>query len=455
MAKIALPLSHSARLPRCCFICGDRDASFRRVTLKPQGSDENMLAYAVYRGYRILTLTLPLCDAHRGHFNLQTWLRYGAIAGVVLIACVGIIPAMTLRMPILMLIPLLGVIGGAVGWYLLSAKLNRGRVHVVDFSDDTVTFTNVSKDFVEAFQRGPFKPQPQREKHDDDLVAVESVEDRHPHTPPRRLPERRADQDADRDADRDADEEVFDDEAPTRGSGISARMIVVACGILIVLVVVALGLAMAFSGNRTQRGPIVIHDQRDKKAKPKPPEPPGIPPEIAKLEPHPLPIDPGWNEQAMERTYLTDLPEFDTATGWGKFGKNGMLGYPKWGFGGGNDPILIQGKPATKGLSFTAGSGSHGRAKYRLDGSAKLLTGAVAMSDMPPESNLDRATSPFWFTIWGDDRLLWKSRPIQLSGESEPFRISVAGVKTLEIRVSNPLHGHHIRGAWIDPAIFK
>jgi hypothetical protein len=152
MAKFTLPVAGPARLPRRCIVCGSDDCSLRKVTIKPNASEGNMLAMMRTDGYYILHLSLPLCEEHKSHFAFQTWLRYVAIAVILVVTSIGAVIAMSLRNPVLLLIPVVSAIGLGFGWLFLSARLNRDRVHVSALDDASVTFSNVSPEFARALE---------------------------------------------------------------------------------------------------------------------------------------------------------------------------------------------------------------------------------------------------------------------------------------------------------------
>jgi hypothetical protein len=152
MAIITMPLDRRARLPRLCIVCGTRDCDFERVTIRPSVGAGGMVALANREGYSTLSLTLPLCQHHRYHFALQTFLRYGVIAGVMGVALLGLV--------LLAIVGkgwVIGVIMGAIlavvaVWVVVSMTLNKSRVHVSGFTGDTVELSNVSSKFANAYK---------------------------------------------------------------------------------------------------------------------------------------------------------------------------------------------------------------------------------------------------------------------------------------------------------------
>ena len=63
--------------------------------------------------------------------------------------------------------------------------------------------------------------------------------------------------------------------------------------------------------------------------------------------------------------------------------------------------------------------------------------------------------SPLTFRIVGDGKLLWKSRPVQVSDESQNYDIDVSRIRRLEFFVDCPGGTGHCWGIWIDPVLTK
>lgn len=73
------------------------------------------------------------------------------------------------------------------------------------------------------------------------------------------------------------------------------------------------------------------------------------------------------------------------------------------------------------------------------------LTGKAAINDV---QSVARALKPQQFTIYGDKRLLWKSRPLQDKLDSEEFNLNVSNVTTLHFYVAGGGFGGH--ALWVD-----
>jgi hypothetical protein len=177
-----------------------------------------------------------------------------------------------------------------------------------------------------------------------------------------------------------------------------------------------------------------------------PPGPPAtavVPNEI----PNPRPIDPNWNDDAMQRTWLSDMNEFGVRVGYGRFGKRGHLGYGVRP-GEADSPITFRGQRYPQAISAAAPSS----VKYRLDGQMRLFKASVACNDLDP--GVAGPNQPMTFKVYGDGELLWASDPLSRVGVKQDVRVSVAGVQELELRVDCAANGN-ARAIWLDPQVLK
>jgi hypothetical protein len=155
--------------------------------------------------------------------------------------------------------------------------------------------------------------------------------------------------------------------------------------------------------------------------------------------------------------YLCDLQETQSSVGVGVLGKNDDLGYDP---GGGADRrIIVRGVLARKGLSMhsTAPPTAPGYsfARYQLDGKYTSFHTAVAVNDsvrVAPYPGNGIVETPLTFSVVGDGRELWKSRPLQRPGESEPCTVDVTGVRQFEVRVTHG-GGGAAHAVWVDPYV--
>jgi serine/threonine protein kinase len=88
---------------------------------------------------------------------------------------------------------------------------------------------------------------------------------------------------------------------------------------------------------------------------------------------------------------------------------------------------------------------------FRLGKRYKVLHALVSMNDGPRESE-----APMTFSVHGDGKLLWKSKPVLTQNDSQRLDISVAGIDVFKIEVTHPLApGRGAHGVWIEPFLAK
>jgi hypothetical protein len=186
MATITMPLDRRARLPRLCIVCGSRDCDFERVTIRPSVGARGMVALANRGGYTTLSLSLPLCQQHRYHFALQSFLRYGVIAGVIGVALLGLVLLAIVGKGWVIGVIMAAILAVVAAWFVVSMTLSKSRVHVSDYTGDEVELSNVSAKFANAYQ-----------DRDDEADEEDEEEDRAPRRSKR--PRRRAEPDDEED----------------------------------------------------------------------------------------------------------------------------------------------------------------------------------------------------------------------------------------------------------------
>jgi hypothetical protein len=96
---------------------------------------------------------------------------------------------------------------------------------------------------------------------------------------------------------------------------------------------------------------------------------------------------------------------------------------------------------------------------YNLPQGYRELAGTAAIADFPRDSQgqpvATASRTSLVFQVFGDGRLLWKSRPLQRSGDKQAFSVDVSGVRTLELRVDCPSFPDRAWAIWVDPALAK
>jgi serine/threonine protein kinase len=87
---------------------------------------------------------------------------------------------------------------------------------------------------------------------------------------------------------------------------------------------------------------------------------------------------------------------------------------------------------------------------YRLGGEYRTFHAQVSLNDGVPQSE-----QPFAFAVFGDDKLLWKSKLLTTQADAQTCDVSVAGVERLRIEVKGegPSMGAH--AAWIEPVLTR
>ena len=142
--------------------------------------------------------------------------------------------------------------------------------------------------------------------------------------------------------------------------------------------------------------------------------------------------------------FLADMQERDVVAH-----DNGWFG--KKGWGGGSGRITCNGRYSPNGIGLHPTSTGVGSVRYDLNGgNFKQFVGAVALND-----SVDRSATPVIFSVVGDGQVLWKSKPIQNSRQSQAFRIGLGQTKTLELQVQCGANCSGAHGIWIEPFLTK
>jgi hypothetical protein len=142
--------------------------------------------------------------------------------------------------------------------------------------------------------------------------------------------------------------------------------------------------------------------------------------------------------------FLDDLAEVSSRTGWGSLGKHGATGYPEAHI----PKVLIRGKTPKHALSASPPSFGSSEVVYDLAGKYKTFHGGVAIAD----SSLD-GHNPITFVVWGDNKVLWKSKVFTRPGNVERFKIDIRRIKTLRLQVECPQDHRYRHAVWIEPAL--
>ncbi len=156
--------------------------------------------------------------------------------------------------------------------------------------------------------------------------------------------------------------------------------------------------------------------------------------------------------EIRSKTYLSDLSEDSSKVGFGKFGKNGQLGY---GIGGAvESPVKVNGKKFPKALSTFPPNFGDATVQYTLDKKYREFYAWVTINDLSDT----KRTGPdglLSFKVLGDGRELWTSLPLGQAGSIQVCKVNVFLVEKLELVVSCPSTSDFARAVWLQPYLIK
>jgi hypothetical protein len=114
--------------------------------------------------------------------------------------------------------------------------------------------------------------------------------------------------------------------------------------------------------------------------------------------------------------------------------------------------VRVQGQQSAHGIFMHPPPDWMGSAKlvYQLRGDFKTFHAQVSQNDGP-----GRSEAPFTFAVYGDDQLLWKSRPVSSQADTQTCQVPVRGVDRLRIEVQclgEPMAAHAV---WIEPHLTR
>lgn len=167
----------------------------------------------------------------------------------------------------------------------------------------------------------------------------------------------------------------------------------------------------------------------------------------------PLPpeLRPSVNDPEKSRVYLSDLEVKAVGMApmaW-KYGKNGYLGYPA------GRRIHAFGWLSEKGLGMHPVN-PYSWMRFEIPAS-ETFVGWAGIDDSG--GGLGGGDLKLTFEVRGDNKQLWKSKPVNKIREFQECRVSVKGVKVLELCVYPPAgsiippHGGH--AVWLDPYVTR
>jgi NPCBM/NEW2 domain-containing protein len=118
---------------------------------------------------------------------------------------------------------------------------------------------------------------------------------------------------------------------------------------------------------------------------------------------------------------------------------------------------LVNGNESPNGLSMCPNSNTYAEAKYRLGKAAKTFLASVALNDSAGGAGLapgvGRIPTPLIFQVVGDSKLLWKSKPVDVSRSVQECKVDVSAVNVLELRVACPGSYVNAQAVWLEPRV--
>ncbi len=194
MAQIRLHVYQAdGYLPAVCMCCG-RPAT-ATTTKKMRWHPQWVGGIAALIMTKYATVQAPFCDQHKGHWFKRGLLLWGSLCLFALIAVAALVFAVNLeRRASEIALPIAVVLGGVllVAWIILAIVCTCTTIRPTEITDEEITLTGVSEEFVEA-------------------VAEEERERRK-----RRAARRRGRRGRWRDDDDDDDDDDYDDDKPRR-----------------------------------------------------------------------------------------------------------------------------------------------------------------------------------------------------------------------------------------------
>ncbi|MCK6474127.1 MAG: NPCBM/NEW2 domain-containing protein [Planctomycetes bacterium] len=146
--------------------------------------------------------------------------------------------------------------------------------------------------------------------------------------------------------------------------------------------------------------------------------------------------------------YLSDLQEISASVveGW-SFGKKGKMGHSNYT----NDPISANGVVSPNGINMTPPDKDKAIATYAINKNYAVFESRVAICD----TSKDKAKGPAIFKVYGDDRLLWQSNPIQMTKVIEDCKVDVRQVTKLTLEVECLKGNSYLHAVWLEPRLLE
>jgi hypothetical protein len=146
-------------------------------------------------------------------------------------------------------------------------------------------------------------------------------------------------------------------------------------------------------------------------------------------------------KQPEKALFLADLPEFNASVGYGKFGKNGDLGYE-------NLQIVVAGQRSLKGISMAPPHNGSAFVTYRVPKGSGRFVAIAALNDSSQVKG-----DPVTFRVLSErGKVLWSTKkPLLGPGESEDVDIPLTGVSEITLVVQCSGNANFRHAVWVDP----
>ncbi|KAF1318254.1 Hect e3 ubiquitin, partial [Globisporangium splendens] len=164
----------------------------------------------------------------------------------------------------------------------------------------------------------------------------------------------------------------------------------------------------------------------------------------------------------IDPVYLSNIREYHYSVGYGTFGKGNQLGYASDADArnlpaGATTPsvsVHINGEPRQRCLSTHPPSQGEAFVIYDLGDAYNRFVGAVGINDDVQNEILQQRSVSVVFSIIGDGKELWHSKPVSEVRQVEKFDLSVRDVRMLELKVTCSGSNHCAHAIWIDPCVY-
>ena len=147
---------------------------------------------------------------------------------------------------------------------------------------------------------------------------------------------------------------------------------------------------------------------------------------------------------ALEAVYLDDMHEQAVNVGHGHLGKHGETGYIH------PDHVKVRGVAPQHALSLHPPNSGSATVSYDLAGKYHSFSGIAAIMD-----DSQQMQAAVTFRIFGDDKLLWSSRPLRHGGEFQECAVRLIGIRTLKLEIACSGNSTGAYAVWVNPMLTK